>query len=387
MLISASRIHNGTNWMPAGTTLDMADNSTIQAILPQPTADTVHYDGVLCPGFVNVHCHLELSHMKGVIPEHTGLIPFLQNVTSHRNDHNEEEKEEARHRAYYELLNNGVVAVGDIANTTDTMDVRGLDELHFNTFIESIGFTEARAELSFGFAVKTYEAFAAQPPKTKVLRQSITPHAPYSVSSALFRLIDAHNEGGLIAIHNQESEAEGQFYRSKEGDVRKLLKGLGIDDSLFSPTGLSSIQSYLEWMTPERPFVFVHNTYTTEEDIIYAHGRSADVAWCLCPNANLYIENRLPDIDLLMQHSNNLCIGTDSLASNHQLSIMAELYTIRQQYPHIDWETLLTWATSNGARALKMGDIVGTIEVGKAPGIVQVTGIEGDGLPGVVRVG
>jgi cytosine/adenosine deaminase-related metal-dependent hydrolase len=325
--------------------------------------------------------------MTGVIPEHTGLITFLQNVTAHRNNHTDEEKEEARHKAYYQLLNNGVVAVGDIANTTDTLDIRSLDELHFHTFIESIGFTEARAELSLGFAVKNYKVFAAQLIQTKVLRQSITPHAPYSVSRALFRLIDAHHKGGLIAIHNQESEAESQFYRTKEGDVRELLKGLGIDDSLFHPTGLSSIQSFLEWMTPGRPFVFVHNTYTTEEDIIYAHSRSGDVAWCLCPNANLYIENRLPNIDLLMQHSSNLCIGTDSLASNHQLSIMAELYSIHRQYPHIGWETLLSWATSNGARALKMSDIVGSIEVGKTPGIVQVTGIDGDGLPRVVRVG
>lgn len=386
MFITASRIHNGTGWLAAGATLDMADDGTIKAILASPTADTVHYEGILCPGFVNVHCHLELSHIKGIIPERTGLIPFLKNVTFHRNDHTGEEKEEARHKAYYELLANGVVAVGDIANTTDTLDVRGLDELHFNTFIESIGFTEANADRSFAFATKTYEAFAAQETKTKVLRQSITPHAPYSVSSALFKLIDAHNAGGLIAIHNQESEAESQFYRTKEGDVRELLKALGIDDSLFAPTGLSSIQSYLEWMTPGRQFVFVHNTYTTEEDLLYAHNRSADVAWCLCPNANMYIENRLPDIDMLMRHSNNLCIGTDSLASNHQLSVMAELYTIKLQYPHIGWETLLTWATSNGARALKMNEFIGTIETGKAPGIVQITGIDGGGLPKVTRI-
>lgn len=386
MLITASRIHNGHQWLPEGTTINIDDNGTIQAVLTQPTADAVFYEGILCPGFINVHCHLELSHMKGIIPEHTGLIPFLKNVTFHRNDHTAEQKEQARRNAYQELLENGVVAVGDIANTPDTLDIRALDQLHFQTFIESIGFTEANADRSFGFAVSTYNAFAAQLTATKMLRQSIAPHAPYSVSSALFRLIDAHNEGGLMAIHNQESEAESQFYRTKEGDVRELLKALGIDDSLFMPTGLSSIQSYMEWMSPGRPFVFVHNTYTTEEDVLYAHNKSADVAWCLCPNANLYIENKLPNIDMLMRQNANLCIGTDSLASNHQLSIISELYSIKQAFPHIAWENLLTWATANGANALKMQDVLGTIEVGKIPGIVQIIGIDGNAVPTVKRI-
>ena len=371
--LTAPRIHNGHKWLPEGTTIEVAGDGTIVAIHETPTKDTITYDGIIAPGFVNAHCHLELSHMKGVVPEHTGLIPFLKTIPRHRNDFTDEQKKTARHSAYNELLQNGVVAVGDIANTTDTLDVRALGQLSFYTFVESIGFTEANAPKAFGFATSTYETFAAQ--QVAKLKQAIIPHAPYSVSSPLFRLIDAHTGDAVISIHNQESEEENKFYIRKEGGLRDLLLTLGVDDSFFTPTGVSSLQSYLPWLSPAHPFIFVHNTFTPREDVQFAHSRLKYVYWCFCPNANLYIENTLPDVDMFISEGANICIGTDSLASNHQLSILSELQTIKQRYPHISWETLLTWGTRNGALALQMPDL-GTIEVGKKPGIVAITGID-----------
>ena len=360
----------------------MVEDGTIIAIHDAPTKDTVTHDGILAPGFVNAHCHLELSHMKGVVPERTGLIPFLKTIPRHRNDFSPEQKKTARHNAYNELLQNGVVAVGDIANTTDTLDIRALGKLDYYTFVETIGFTEANAQKAFGFAVNTYETFAAQ--QGAGLKQAIIPHAPYSVSSPLFRLIDAHASDVVISIHNQESEEENKCYTKKEGGVRDLLQTLGVDDSFFTPTGLSSLQSYLQWLSPTHPFIFVHNTYTRAQDVQFAHSRLKDVYWCFCPNANLYIENTLPDIDMFISENANICIGTDSLASNHQLSVLSELQTIKQRYPTLAWETLLTWGSRNGALALQMPD-VGTIEVGKRPGIVEIMGLDGDS-PEVRRV-
>ncbi len=380
--LTANRIHNGHKWLPDGTTIEVADDGTILAIHDSPTKDTTTYEGILTPGFVNAHCHIELSHMKGVVPERTGLIPFLKTIPRHRNDFTDEQKKTARHNAYHELLKNGVVAVGDIANTTDTLDVRALGQLNFYTFVESIGFTEANAQKAFAYAISAYETFATQ--QGANLKQAIIPHAPYSVSSPLFRLIDAHARDVVISIHNQESEEENKFYTKKEGGVRDLLQTLGVDDSFFTPTGRSSLQSYLQWLSPTHPFIFVHNTYTRRQDVQFAHSRLKDVYWCLCPNANLYIENTLPDIDMFISENANICIGTDSLASNHQLSVLSELQTIKERYPHLTWETLLTWGTRNGALALQMPDI-GTIEVGKKPGVVEIAGMDG-GSPAVRRV-
>lgn len=384
--ITAQQIHNGHGWLPEGSTIEVSDTGTIIAVHEKPNSETKFYEGVLAPGFVNAHCHLELSHMKGLVAEHTGLIPFLKSIPAYRNNFSDEQKKEARQKAYHELYDNGVVAVGDIANTTDTMDVRMLDKLHVHTFVESLGFSEANAERSFEYAVQTYDAFAAQQTNTKTLLQSIVPHAPYSVSSSLFRFIDKHRNGGVVvSVHNQESEEEDKFYISNEGGVRDLLHSLGIDDSLFTASGKSSIQSYLEWMDGPHRFMFVHNTFTKRGDVQYAHNKLQDVYWCLCPNANLYIENTLPDIAMFIGEGARMCIGTDSLASNHQLCIMSELWSIKTHCPDVSWGTLLTWATKNGAEALRMQDVIGTIDAGKTPGILQITGLSDSTQKAVVN--
>ena len=95
--------------------------------------------------------------------------------------------------------------------------------------------------------------------------------------------------------------------------------------------------------------------------------------FCVCPNANTYIGNPLPDIDLLQQYQAAITVGTDSLASNNQLSILAELQTIHRHFPQIETKELLQWATSNGARALQLNDVIGSFEPGKKPGVLIVS--------------
>ena len=384
-LFTADKIHDGYGWLPDGAAIELSDDGAVIAVHEQPVNGATHFEGVLAPGFVNVHCHLELSHMKGVADKRMGLIPFLKNIPQYRDTFSEEQKKEARHRAFEEMLANGIVAVGDIANTTDTLDMRAQDKIHFQTFVEALGFNEAAAHRAFGYAEATFNAFAAQQPANKMLRQSIVPHAPYSVSSTLFRLIDAHQPDAVISIHNQESEEENKFYMRKEGKVRELLHTLGIDDGQFTPTGKPSLESYMRWLSPMRSYVLVHNTYSDSYDIDCARTYAGETYWCLCPNANLYIESRLPDIDNFIREGVNICIGTDSLASNHALCVLSELATIKKHYPQISWETLLHWGTANGARALQMDDMVGTIKPGLKPGIVLLTGIE-TGDPVVKRV-
>lgn len=376
MFITAARIHNGLQWLPQGTVIEVADDGTIIDLHRSGSviADVV-YEGVLCPGFVNVHCHLELSHMKGAIPEHTGLIPFLQTIPRHRNDYTEEQKKDARLQALQEMVANGIVAVGDIANVADTLDLRTLDLLHFYTFVEAIGFSDINAQRSFDRSLAVYDTFAQQPQGKKMLKQVIAPHAPYSVSATLFRLIGNHTNG-VLSIHNQESKAEDEYYKYKTGQVQDLLHGLGIDDSFFVPPGTSSLQAYLQWLPHNRPYLLIHNTYTTQEDLQLALQLVPQLYCCLCPGANLYIEDRLPHVDMFLNNKATLCIGTDSLASNHSLSILAELQLLKKHYPALDWEQLLKWGTYNGACALQMDDVIGMIAKGKRPGIINIKDLD-----------
>jgi cytosine/adenosine deaminase-related metal-dependent hydrolase len=382
MLLTADRIHDGRRFLPEGSVLELDDEGVVVAIHHNaPPGEVIRHEGILCPGFVNAHCHLELSHLKGMLPEHTGLIPFLQKIPSYRLEFTEEQVKAARHEAYRELLNNGVVAVGDISNTDHTRDLRALDQLHIHSFVESIGFTETHADSRFNASLDVYNSFASQKPKDKMLRQSIIPHAPYSVSPSLFRLIDSFDKDSLISIHNQEAIAEDEYYRHKTGPVKDLLSGFNINDDFFECSGESSLQTYGSWLSPSHPMLFVHNACTAREDIRFAQQHFDDTYWCLCPNANLYIQDILPDVNAFLSESAAICIGTDSLASNHQLSILSELQTLKRFFPFLEWETLLTWGTLNGARALGMDTVVGSFEMGKKPGVV---GVDLDGVKKIV---
>lgn len=380
---TAAVIHDGQKFLPRGSAIEMTEAGRVVAVHEEaPTDDVAFFQGWLTPGFVNAHCHLELSHLHGVIPEGTGLIPFLQAVMRERGNFSEEQKEQARHAAYEDLISGGVVAVGDIANGRDTLDLRTRDELHMHTFVECLGFAEAQAEGRLAYSKEVFAAFAAQQGGKKILRQSVTPHAPYSVSPALFRLIDAADAESILSIHNGESEAEYEYFRYKAGPVKDLLSGLGVDDAFFLPSGDGPLQDYLPLISQHHPLLLVHNTYVDAGDVAFAQRRTREPFWCLCPGANLYIEGALPDVPMLARATDNICIGTDSLASNRQLSILEELLILKENFA-LSWETLLRWATYNGACALGMSETVGSLQPGRRPGLNWISFPEGK--PVVVR--
>ncbi len=374
--ITATKIHDGQRWLPEGSVLELTQAGTIVAMHLQselPEEHLEHLEGVICPGFVNAHGHLELAHMKGLIQEGTGLVDFLTAVVQHRFRFSEGEKKEALQEALRVQRDKGIVAIGDIANGTDTLKYRQSAGMHMHTFVECMGFDPAKAQDRFEQARNVYTQFTEVSESNMLLRQSIVPHAPYSVTEALFRRISAHQQGSLIAIHNQESKAEEELYISKSGDMLRLFRALNIDNNLFVPSGHNSLQTYLPWLAPDHPLLLVHNTFITPEDINFLKTSGRTYCLCLCPNANLYIEQRLPDLEFLLQQEVPICLGTDSLASNHDLDMIAEMITLQTAFPQIELGQLLRWATFNGAKALQMDHVVGSLMVGRQPGLLQLT--------------
>jgi cytosine/adenosine deaminase-related metal-dependent hydrolase len=120
----------------------------------------------------------------------------------------------------------------------------------------------------------------------------------------------------------------------------------------------------------------VHNTFTSLEDLQWATSQASNLFWCTCPNANLYIEDRLPDYNFFINEKAKVTIGTDSLASNKSLSVLDELKTISSHNPQIPLQTLLSWGTINGAEFLGRTEL-GTIEKGKKPGLNLLINNEG----------
>ncbi|OOQ58457.1 amidohydrolase family protein [Mucilaginibacter pedocola] len=327
--------------------------------------------GVIVPGFVNTHCHTELSHLKDKIAPGGGLISFIQDVQNFRNI-DKQAVIDAAQKADEEMRENGIVAVGDISNSNFTIDIKNKSNLYYHTFIEIFGFLPERAEELFEKAVALAEEF-------KPLSSSVTPHAPYSVSKELFKLIKRYSDSGtnLISIHNQECEDENKFYRYKLGGFIDMYKHFGINIDYFRPQARNSIQSVIPLLTNRQKILMVHNTCTNLKDIYFIKRFDRKINWCFCPNANLYIEKRLPKVELFINQGLNITLGTDSLASNGQLCILSEMRTLQQNIPSLSFDTLLQWGTINGARFLDIDNTKGTIEAGKTPGLNLITGLDG----------
>lgn len=325
------------------------------------------HKGILTPGFVNTHCHLELSHMKGKVHTGTSLIPFISNVVQFR-DVSQKMIDKAIARGDAQMYKEGIVAVGDISNKTDTAACKSNSKIKYYTFVEMFDFLQtAWTEDTY----KQYQAVFAGQSDINGNKKSVVPHAPYSVSIDLFKkLAKANPKGSTVSIHNQETPDENLFFQKKEGAFLDFYKNFDINIDAFQPTGKNSMDYALEYMNPDCKTLFVHNTMTTKADIEKAHTWNKNCYWATCPNANLYIENRLPNYQHFLDTNAKVTIGTDSLTSNWQLSIVEEMKAIAKYQSYIPLNTLLTWATLNGAEALGYEDELGSLEIGKKPGLV-----------------
>ncbi len=334
-----------------------------------------YYNGIVVPGFVNCHCHLELSYMKGRISEKTGIGGFIGEINRLRNSYFED-VDRAFEDAVSLLWSTGTVVVGDVSNSMQTLELKKQGKLFYHTFVEAYGFLPSRAEKSFYLACYTERIF-----RENGLRASVVPHSPYSVSEPLFLKIaqKAAVEGSILSIHNQESKSEEKFFRNGTGPIASHMKNnLKIDISGWKPTGESSLHSTMKYLPYENPLLLVHNTFTSKEDVgLIKKYRSPDNTYfVLCPNSNLYIEDHLPPLPLFISEKLNICIGTDSLASNHQLSVLDEMITLQLHFPEVSLTELVKWASLNGALALKTEDFSGSFHPGKKPGINLITGAD-----------
>jgi cytosine/adenosine deaminase-related metal-dependent hydrolase len=355
------------------------DDGTIVEILEKENiseqAGLEYYSGILVPGFVNAHCHLELSHIKGAIPEKTGISDFVKDINRLRNG-NTENQEEIFRKTDRKMWAEGIAAAGDIANSASTISTKLKSKIHYHTFVESFGFHPSRAEKSFLIAQNVQNQFTENG-----LSASIVPHSPYSVSKPLFKKIkeNAVAEKSILSIHNQESKAEEQFFFDGSGPIANHFQNnLGIDISHWKPTGKSSLASILQYLPAENQLLSIHNTFTEKKDIDELKKRRSpeNTFFVLCPLSNLYIENHLPPVELFQKENLNICLGTDSLASNHQLSVLAEMIVLQQNFPGIKLEELVERACLNGAKALKMDSRLGSFEKGKKPGVNLITGVD-----------
>jgi aminodeoxyfutalosine deaminase len=361
---SADLIHDGTSFLPKGTIISVESNGQIVSINSTCTENVQFLPGLICPSFINAHCHLELSYLQGKIPKHTGLVDFLKNMNQLNYEPNLIDVYKAIAKQDIQMYKNGISAVADICNTTNTSIQKKESAIHYENFIEVYGALPQAAENRWKLAQKVKEIF---------IQGSITAHAAYSLSKDLFTLLNTHlTSEKLISIHNQESAEEDKLIMHGKGDFVNLLHAINNEISTQAKNK-SALAYTLSQLPNARKILFVHNTFTNDEDIILAQNILRESYWCVCPAANDYIEQHInPNYKKWHAQGLQIVIGTDSLASNDRLCMVHELFVLHQYLPQLSPEISLQWATKNGAAMLGLIDL-GEIKVGKKPQLINIS--------------
>ena len=370
----ADQVFTGTQLLDGHPVLVVREDGTIEDIIAKEDAgeDVQQLKGLLTPGFVNAHCHLELSHLKNAIPPHTGLQEFVKQIVSLRKVE-EHVIADAIEKAEDEMFQNGIVAVGDICNTLDTLEQKIKHRIAYYSFVELYDLDPTRAHDKIITGIDIQNTF-----QENCIRASLVPHAPYSVSFNLWKLLTEHFESHTITMHNQETKDENDFFETKTGSFLGMYERTKVSLDFFEPTGLTSVRSVLPYFKKAHRSILVHNSFTSVEDIQAVQKEMPNSFWCICANANQYIEQTMPPIELLRSQKANIVMGTDSYASNWSLNMLDEIKTIQQHLPQIPLDELLGWATLNGAKALQMDKGIGSFEKGKKPGIVLIEGLSNE---------
>lgn len=362
--------------------VDFSDDGTVIALgeMKSESGSTEFYNGILVPGFTNAHCHIELSHLEGKFKEATGMSGFIDQINALRESAPKEERLAAMKRQFDKLYAEGVSAMADISNCDESFAMKSEGPMYTRTFIEVFGSEPEDAPAVISDARRLADKATAAG-----LDAAITPHSSYTMSPLLLRM--ASEEGfkaGYISYHNQESQEEDDMIGFHRGPL--YMNYINRNLSVAPATGKPAVFHFLEQLQKIHPAPFsehillVHNTVSREDSVRAAENILHNCTWVTCPLSNIFIHRTMADLPMLMSMGVRIAIGTDSLSSNHILSMAEEFKCIHSRYPQIPLQTILTWACLNGAAALGKEQVLGSFEPGKRPGAVLIDAVDFDSM-------
>ena len=358
---------------------DENDGTIIRTgVCEDPSSEEI-LQGALVPGFVNAHCHVELSHLHGKFYKGSGMAGFIDQINALRDWAGREVKQELVQKWMDKMWNDGVSAMADISNDDSSFDIKASHDMYTRTFLEVFG---SEPEMCEGVMadVTALDALAQE----KGIDAAPTPHSCYTMSPALLGASAAAGLAkGYISYHSQESQEEEDLLLTGTGAMYENRVRNGM--STPPVTGESSLKYFIDRLSAVVPapydqhILLVHNVCLQQDDIDAAKKVMNNVYWAICPLSNIFIHNALPPIGLMRKNALDIAIGTDSLSSNDDLSMIKEIVCIHENFPEVPMNEIFTWASLNGARFLSKDDVLGTIAPGKKPGIVLVDGLDADG--------
>lgn len=358
--------------------VEYEDDGTVTAV-GQCAADEEVMPGAIVPGFVNAHCHVELSHLHKKFRKGTGMAGFIDQINELRDWAGREVKQQLVQEWMDKMWNDGVSAMADISNDDSSFDVKKSHKMYTRTFLEVFG---SEPEMCEG-VMRDVTALKAVADEAGI-DAAPTPHSCYTMSPQLLSASAAAGlESGYLSYHSQESQEEEDLLISGSGAMYENRKRSGM--STPPVTGESSLKYFLDRLAAVKPapydenILLVHNVCLQPSDIDAVKQTMSNAYFAICPLSNIFIHNALPPIDLMRENGLAIALGTDSLSSNDDLDMMKELVCLHENFPEVPMNELFTWASRNGALFLGKGDLLGSIAVGKRPGIVHVSGVDKDG--------
>ena len=360
--------------------VELEEDGTVirTGVCADPAAEPVYYDGAVVPGFVNAHCHIELSYMKGLFRKGTGMAGFIDQINELRDTKSMEERVRDLTVAMDSLWEQGVVAMADISNCSDSFAVKARHPMYTRTFLEVFG-TEPEDCGAVMDGVRRLKEVA----DCFGIDAAPTPHACYTMSPELVTAVSVEGlKSGFLSFHSEETEEEEEMLKYGSGKMWENRVKAGM--SVPPVTGKSSLLYFIDRLLAghSAPFdehiLLVHECCMDQEGIDAVKAVMNHPFVAVCPLSNLFIHNTLPPIDLMRRNGLKVCVGTDSLSSNDDLNIVDELFCLQRNFPEVPLGELLTWASRNGAEFLAKPEF-GALEPGRRPGLVLIDHLDADG--------
>jgi len=343
------------------------------------SSEECFHDGALVPGFVNAHCHVELSHLHGKFRKGTGMAGFIDQINELRDWAGRDVKASLVKEWMDKMWSDGVSAMADISNDDSSFEVKAAHPMYTRTFLEVFGSEPHMCE----GVMSDVTALNEQADRAGI-DAAPTPHSCYTMSPQLLSASAAAGlEKGWLSYHSQESQEEEDLLISGSGAMYENRKRSGM--STPPVTGESSLKYFLDRLAAAKPapydehILLVHNVCLGQSDIDAAKKVMNNVYWAICPLSNIFIHNALPPVPLMRENRLDIMVGTDSLSSNDDLDMVKELCCLHENFPEVPMDELLRWASLNGARFLSKADVLGTLTPGKKPGIVLIDRLDKDG--------
>jgi aminodeoxyfutalosine deaminase len=323
--------------------------------------DLMFDSAVLLPGLVNAHTHLDLSGLRGECPPGPDFTAWLRSVISHRRGQTPAQTKADIHIGLAESMAYGVTLLGDISTAGFSWSVLENGPIRSVVFRELLGLSEDRARQA---AAEAFDWLEERPP-TAVCRPGLSPHAPYSVSKTLFAKAAGFAEwfDTPLATHLAESPAEIELLANKTGPFVAFLEELNV----WSPEGLARSPQEVMDLSEEVPTIFVHANYLGDDSVV--PNQSTIV---FCPRTHAAFGHGDYPLRRYLKSGIRVALGTDSLASSPDLSVLSEARMVRRRFPDINGKTIFKMMTYWGAKALGWSSETGTLTAGKSADLVVI---------------